>query len=131
MKIGDSYYNIGERGYNDYTSMMGALVVLKLIAEVVLECPKTDNGGTELDGKFYQVDPQFVANHVKLKSFDCKLKNTLIEVTHKDMSHTVSVDFLDGCAHWQIEWTNWHDTKENSFCGLGNLTNVLSEVLPQ
>jgi len=142
MKLGDKHYSVGDRGYNDYTSIMGALVILKLITEVVLECPKTDgrtkgkpidvsNGGTELDGKFYQIDPQFVMAHDTLKSFDCKLDENAIRVTHEDMSHTVCVEFTE-CAYWEITYSNWKDQPQSPLtCGGGDLTNILSEVDPQ
>ena len=139
---------VGDRRYNDYTSMMAALVILKLIAEIIVECPtckgrpkghpiSVTKGGTELDGKFYQVDPKFVVGHDKLKSFDCKHKvgqyHNLepmfqLEVTHADMSHVVSVEFTE-CAYWAINYSNWQDKgMKESCCALGDLTNVLGEM---
>ena len=104
--------NFAERGFNDFRSLKSALKILETIAKAVKKLP-IGPGTVER-----------LADHEELQPYIVNAIDDVINVTHEDMCHMVTVQFGEN-AYWLIEYNNWQDQSIGSTpIALGDLAHV-------
>ena len=115
---------VGERGDSDYQSLTTALIILESIFEIVLDFPASSEGGTNINGKCFDIDIDYIADHKKLHNYIVNAIDETINVTHEEMTHMVNVEFREK-AHWGIQYINWQDPSVGqTYIAMGNFDSI-------